>query len=118
MTTYVIEVLIKVGIIRCQQTKDMCPGTTDFRVISDGKMAFSKIGPSEVIGFVSCGGCPGKRAVLRAAMMVERGADAIALASCIKNGNPIGFPCPYFEKIKESIAKKLGERIMIIDSTH
>ncbi len=53
--------MMKVGIIRCQQTEDMCPGNTDFKVAKEGKMAFENTGPVEVIGFVSCGGCPGKK---------------------------------------------------------
>lgn len=78
----------KVGIIRCQQTEDVCPGTTDFKVASQGKLAFEETGPVEIIGFVSCGGCPGKRAIARAKMMVERGAKAIVFASCISRGKP------------------------------
>lgn len=39
-------------------------------------------------------GCPGKRAVLRAKMLVDRGAEAVVFASCMKKGNPIDFPCP------------------------
>ena len=61
----------KVGIIRCQQTEDLCPGNTDFKVASEGKLAFAETGPVEVIGFVSCGGCPGKKAVARAKLMIE-----------------------------------------------
>jgi len=109
---------MKIGIIRCQQTEDMCPGTTDFKVASEGKLAFAEIGPSEIIGFVSCGGCPGKRAIPRAKMMVDRGAEVIVLASCISKGNPIGFPCPHIDKMKESIIRKVGEEIRIIDWTH
>lgn len=109
---------MKVGIIRCQQTEDMCPGTTDFKVAAMGKMAFEEIGPSEVVGFVSCGGCPGKRAVARAKLMVDRGAEAIAFASCISRGNPIGMPCPHFDAMREAIKRKLGEEIKIIDYTH
>lgn len=56
----------KIGIIRCMQTEDICPGTTDFSFAAQGKGAFEELGPCEVIGFVSCGGCPGKRAVARA----------------------------------------------------
>ena len=33
---------IKVGIIRCQQTEDMCPGTTDFKVASEGTPGFKE----------------------------------------------------------------------------
>lgn len=109
---------MKVGIIRCQQTEDMCPGTADFNVASKGKLAFEKTGPVEIVGFVSCGGCPGKKAISRANIMVERGAEAIVFASCISKGNPIGFPCPHFENMKDSIKQKLGDSVRIIEWTH
>ena len=109
---------MRVGIIRCQQTEDMCPGSTDFKVAATGKMAFKEIGPSEVVGFVSCGGCPGKRAVARAKMMVDRGAEAIVFASCISRGNPIGVACSHFETMRAAIARKVGESVKIIDYTH
>jgi len=108
----------KVGIIRCRQTEDACPGTTDFKVASEGKLAFEGMGPATIVGFVSCGGCPGKRAVFRAKMMVDRGAEAIVFASCISRGSPIGFPCPHFAAMREAIIKKVGKEIEIIDYTH
>jgi predicted metal-binding protein len=110
--------LKKAGIIRCQQTEDMCPGTTDFKVSSDGTMAFEEIGPVSIIGFISCGGCPGKRAVMRAEMLVTRGAEIIALASCITKGNPIGFPCPHREQMIASIRKRVGKKAELIEWTH
>jgi predicted metal-binding protein len=96
----------------------MCPGTMDFVVASEGKMGFAEMGPVEIIGFLSCGGCPGKRAIPRARMMVDRGAEAIAIASCISKGNPIGFPCPHFHEIKEGIARGIGPKVEIIEWTH
>src|SRR5699024_6314411 len=91
---------MKLGIIRCMQTEDYCPGTTDFRLLAAHEGAFQNISePIELIGFTSCGGCPGKRAPLRARLLVERGADAIAFASCIGKGTPIGYPCPFFRKM-------------------
>ncbi len=108
----------KVGIIRCQQTEDLCPGTTDFAMAKSGKGAFEQLGPSEVVGFVSCGGCPGKRAVARARMLVDRGAEAVFLASCIFRGTPIGFACPHAEAMKSAIARKLGTEVALIDWTH
>lgn len=110
---------MKVGLIRCLQTEDMCPGTTDFMVIKNKKGAFEGIEEEiEIIGVNTCGGCPGKKAVARAQEMVKRGADTIVLTSCITKGNPIGFPCPNADKIKEAIKKKLGDTIRIIDYTH
>ena len=82
----------KIGIIRCMQTEDICP--------------------------VSCGGCPGKRAVARARMLVDRGAEAVALASCICKGNPISFPCPHHETMIAAIRKKLGDGVPVLDHTH
>lgn len=107
----------KAGIIRCRQTEDMCPGTTDFKVASAGKLAFEPFGACEVVGFVSCGGCPGKRAVTRAKMLVDRGAEVIFLASCIKKGNPISMPCPNYEAMRAAIAEKI-ENIPLVDWTH
>ena len=107
----------KAGIIRCRQTEDMCPGTTDFTAASAGKGAFEPFGSCEVVGFVSCGGCPGKRAVPRAHMLVARGAEVLFLASCIKKGSPVGMPCPHYEAMKTAIEKKVGN-IPVVDWTH
>ena len=55
---------MKVGIIRCMQTEDFCPGTTDFRMIREKKGAFEGVEEDiEIIGFINCGGCPGKKAL-------------------------------------------------------
>lgn len=108
----------KVGIIRCQQTEDICPGTTDFKVAREGKLAFEETGPVEIVGFVTCGGCPGKRAISRAKLMVERGAEAIVFASCVSKGNPIGYPCPHYEKMRDAVINNLGPEIKIIEYTH
>lgn len=107
----------KVGIIRCRQTEEYCPGTTDFKVAASGKLAFEPYGPVELVGFVSCGGCPGKAAVGRAEELVKRGAEVIALASCIFRGNPIGMPCPNAQAMREAIAKKVPQ-VEILDWTH
>lgn len=110
---------MKVGLIRCMQTEDMCPATTCFKVMSTKKMAFEGIEEEiEVVGVNTCGGCPGKKAVTRAAEMVKRGADTIALASCIKKGTPIGFACPHADQMKAAIEKKVGDSIKIMDYTH
>ena len=110
---------MKVGLIRCLQTEDMCPGTVDLKFIREKKGAFEGVSEQiELIGFNTCGGCPGKKAVTRAAEMVKRGADTIVLCSCITRGNPIGFPCPHAKAMKGAIAKKLGYGIKIIDYTH
>jgi predicted metal-binding protein len=110
---------VKVGLIRCMQTEDMCPATACFRVMKEKKLAFEGITEDiEIIGFNTCGGCPGKKAVTRAAEMAKRGADTIVFASCIFKGTPIGFPCPHAQEIKDAIVKKLGDTVKTIDYTH
>lgn len=110
---------MKVGIIRCMQTEDYCPGTTDFRMLREKKGVFEGIEEDiELIGFINCGGCPAKKAVLRARELVKRGADTIAFASCIQKGSPIGYPCPFAKKMREIIVKDLGDQVKMLDYTH
>ena len=110
---------MKAGIIRCMQTEDYCPGTTDFRMIREKKGAFEGIDEEiEVIGFINCGGCPGKKAVLRARELVKRGADTIVFASCIQKGTPIGYPCPFAKRMKEVIQMDLPDTVKYLDFTH
>ncbi|MDL2223185.1 CGGC domain-containing protein [Bacteroidales bacterium OttesenSCG-928-M11] len=113
-----MEEKVKVGIIRCQQTEDMCPGTTCFKVATRGKLAFADYGECEIVGFVSCGGCPGKRAIPRAKMLVERGAKVIAFASCIFKGTPIGFVCPSAVQMRDAVQRAVGPDIEVLDYTH
>ena len=108
----------KVGIIRCRQTEDMCPGSNCFKTAKENMGAFQEMEGVEIIGFISCGGCPGKRAVTRAKQMVERGAEVIALASCITKGTPIGFPCPFAEEMKEAIERKIGTSAQLLHYSH
>lgn len=110
---------MKIGVIRCAQTEDYCPGTTDFKVVRERKGAFEGVEEEiEIVGFTNCGGCPGKKAVLRARELVKHGADTIVFASCIQKGNPIGYPCPFAKKMREIVIKDLPESIRYIDFTH
>ena len=110
---------MKIGIIRCMQTEDLCPATTDLRFAREKKGVFEGIEEDiEVIGVNSCGGCPGKKAVSRALEMVRRGADTIVFASCISKGYPINYACPFAKKMRDAVASNLGEGIKILDYTH
>lgn len=110
---------MKVGIIRCMQTEDYCPATTDIASVMNKSGVFANVEePIELVGINSCGGCPGKKAVLRAEEMVRRGADTIAFASCITKGLPIGYPCPFAKKMISTVASNLGEGVTILDYTH
>nr|WP_326216248.1 CGGC domain-containing protein [uncultured Oscillibacter sp.] len=109
---------MKVGMIRCMQTEDYCPGTGDFQTVRARAGAFRGEDEVEVVGFINCGGCPGKKVVLRARSLVAQGADTIAFTSCIQKGTPIGYPCPFAKRMKELVQKEVGENIRILDYTH
>lgn len=110
---------MKLGIIRCTQTEDYCPGSGDFKAVREKRGAFADIDEEiEIVGFANCGGCPGKKAVLRTRELIKRGADTIAFASCIQKGTPIGYPCPFAKKMKEIVQIEAGERVRILDHTH
>ena len=110
---------MKLGIIRCMQTEDYCPGTADFKFIKERKGAFEGITEDiDIIGFINCGGCPGKKVLLRVRELVKRGADTICFASCINKGTPMGYPCPFAKKMRELVEKEVGDTVKIIDYTH
>lgn len=112
---------MKIGIIRCRMTEDYCPGTSDFKAIRERSGVFADVPadePIELVGFNNCGGCPGKKAVLRARELVKRGADTIVFASCLQKGNPIGYPCPFAKKMKDIIAADQKDAVQFLDWTH
>ena len=109
---------MKLGIIRCTQTEDYCPGSGDFQTIRERKGAFAGVEDIELVGFINCGGCPGKKVVLRANSLVSQGADTIAFASCIQKGTPIGYPCPFFRKMLELVKQELPEGAKVFEYTH
>lgn len=110
---------MKVGIIRCMQTEDYCPGTTDFKAIRKKTGIFEGIeGEIELIGFTNCGGCPWKKVPLRIRELLRRGADTIAFASCIQKGTPIGYPCPFAKRMRALAEKETEGKIQILDFTH
>ena len=100
-------------------TEAYCPGTSDFKAIRKKSGAFADVeGDINLIGFTSCGGCPGKKAALRARELVKLGVDTIAFASCIGQGRPIGFPCPFAAKMQALVEKEAGENVKVLDHTH
>ena len=47
---------MKLGIIRCLQTEDFCPGTGCFRALREKNGALADIEEEiEIIGFIDCG---------------------------------------------------------------
>lgn len=81
---------MKLGIIRCQQTEHLCPGTKCLQGAQPHLYNFEqfKDEPIELIGMVSCGGCPGKQVNARAAELVKRGGRCHCLGELYLPGQP------------------------------
>ncbi|MEG0303038.1 MAG: CGGC domain-containing protein [Gordonibacter sp.] len=110
---------MKLGIVRCAQTEEVCPGSKDFQALREKTGVFAKVDDAiELVGFTTCGGCPGKKAVFRAKSLVAAGADTIAFASCITKGTPIGYPCPFAKRMIAAVEGNVEEGVEVLDYTH
>ena len=107
--------MVKIGIMICDRNRK-CTGNKCFRSINerDGQFAnIPKDEPIEVVGWITCGGCPGERLEFSPADMKKYGAEAIYLASCYLAGYPA---CPYIEDHKTFIENIV--ELPVIIGTH
>ncbi len=110
---------MKIGLIRCMQTENLCPASGCFEAMRKHGGAFDGIEEEiQCVGVNTCGGCPGKNAAQRASHMVAQGADAIAISSCITLGTPLNFPCPFHRKIVDIVKAAVGDKVQIFEYTH
>ena len=106
---------MKIGIIICDRYKN-CAGGKCFRAMQNREGAFdiySKEEPLEIVGYTSCGGCPGGNIEYTPEEMIKNGAEAIHLATGFVVGYP---PCPYISHFKSFIKDKYN--IKVIVGTH
>lgn len=106
---------MKVGIIICDRYKS-CAGGKCFRAMHEREGAFdiySKNEFLEIVGFTSCGGCPGGNIEYTPEEMIKNGAEAIHFATGFVVGYP---PCPYISDFKKFIEDKY--KIKVVVGTH
>jgi len=107
--------MVKIGIMICDRNRK-CTGNKCFRAINelDGLFsAYSETENIELVGWMTCGGCPGERLEFAPADMKKYGAEIIYLASCYLAGYPI---CPYIEDHKNFIENVVG--LPVVVGTH
>ena len=106
---------MKIGIIICDRYKN-CAGGKCFRARKNREGAFDiydKKMPLEIVGYTSCGGCPGGNIEYTPEEMIKNGAEAIHLATGFVVGYP---PCPYISDFKKFIEDKY--KISVVIGTH
>ena len=105
----------KIGIIICDRYRS-CGAGKCFRALRERRGAF-KIYPQdeviEVVGFSSCGGCPGGNVEYVPAEMKKNGAEVIHLATGFVVGYP---PCPHIANFKDFIEIQFG--LSVVVGTH
>jgi predicted metal-binding protein len=101
----------KVGIIICDRY-GTCAGGKCLRAFRDREGAFSAYAGEEVqlVGYTTCGGCPGGNVEYAPAEMKKNGADVVHLATGIVVGYP---PCPHLEAFCEFIPAKYDMQVVI-----
>ena len=98
---------MKVGIIICDRYRD-CAGGKCFRSArarEGGFSLYSADEPLEIVGYTSCGGCPGGNVEYAPAEMAKNGAEAVHLATGLLVGYP---PCPFLDDFVRFIETRYG----------
>jgi predicted metal-binding protein len=103
---------VKIGIIICDRYRS-CAGGKCFRAVAERSGAFSRYPadmPLEVVGFTSCGGCPGGNVEYAPEEMIRNGAETIHLATGLVVGYP---PCPWTGDFREFVETRYGVSVVI-----
>lgn len=105
---------VKIGIIICDRYRD-CAGGKCFRALRNREGAFSiyQNKQVELVGYTSCGGCPGGNVEYAPEGMKNSGANVIHFATGLVVGYP---PCPYLQYFKSFVEEKFA--IDVVMGTH
>ena len=104
----------KIGIIICNRYHT-CAGGKCLRALRNREGAFARYRDEEVelVGYTTCGGCPGGNIESVPEEMKKNGAEVIHLATGFVVGYP---PCPSIVQFKQFIESKYG--IPVVVGTH
>lgn len=102
---------VKIGIIICDRYKS-CAGGKCFRAIKERAGAFDIYIDKEVevVGYTSCGGCPGGNIEYAPEELKKNGAEVIHFATGMIVGYP---PCPYISYFKKFIESKFDLKVVV-----
>lgn len=105
---------VKLAIIICDRYKT-CAGGKCFRALRNREGAFSmyKSENIELVGYTTCGGCPGGNIEYAGEEMVRNGAEVIHLATGFLVGYP---PCPYLDTFIPFLKARYG--VKVFPGTH
>jgi predicted metal-binding protein len=101
---------IKIGIFICDRYKT-CAGGKCFRALKNREGAFAQYKEQEVelVGYTTCGGCPGGNIEYAPEEMIKNGVDVIHFATGLLVGYP---PCPYLLYLRDLIKNKYNKDVV------
>lgn len=101
----------KLGIIICDRYHT-CAGGKCLRALRDRDGAFARYEgqETELVGFTTCGGCPGGNVEYAPAEMKKNGAEVIHLATGLVVGYP---PCPRIDAFSQFVPAKYGLEVVL-----
>ena len=109
------EKTTKIAVVRCDIVSETCPGVACFKAFNKRKVHFSEYGKdSEIIGFFTCGGCPGRRVFRLVDSLLKHDVNVIHLSSCMLMEKSYS-KCPHLEDIKQMILQK---GVKVVEGTH
>ena len=102
---------VKIGIIICDRYNN-CTGGKCFRAIKERAGAFDiyKDMDVELVGYTSCGECPGGNIEYAPEELKKNGAEVIHFATGMVVGYP---PCPYINYFKKFIETKYNLKVIV-----
>lgn len=105
----------KIAVVRCDIVSETCPGVACFKAFNKRKVHFEGYDKdTEIIGFFTCGGCPGRRVFRLVDNLLKHGVDVVHLSSCMLMEG--GYPkCPHIDEIRQMILKK---GVKVVEGTH
>ncbi|MBD3220874.1 CGGC domain-containing protein [bacterium] len=103
--------MTRIGIIICDRYGG-CAGGKCFRSVRERVGAFARYEGEEVevVGFASCGGCPGGNIEHAPEEMRRNGAEVVHLATGFVVGYP---PCPHLEYFQRYIPEHHGLEVVV-----
>lgn len=103
--------MTRIGIIICHRYHT-CAGGKCLRALRNREGAFARYAGREVelVGYTTCGGCPGGNIEYAPAEMQKNGAEVVHLATGLVVGYP---PCPHLDHFREFIPAKYGLEVVV-----
>ena len=102
----------RIAIIICDRYR-ACGGGKCFRALRERRGGFSRYAADEsveVVGYSSCGGCPGGNVEYLPEEFKKNGAEVVHFATGLVVGYP---PCPYIGHFKRFVETKFGLPVVI-----